>query len=93
MTPLAHIFRAMIKTYQWTISPILGSSCRFHPTCSTYGLEAIKSHGAIHGGFLAVKRISKCHPWHEGGIDPVPEINHGGAKITEITDSNKTTQA
>ncbi len=83
MTPLAHIFRGFIKVYQWTISPIMGSSCRFYPTCSQYSLEAIKTHGGIRGGALAVKRISKCHPWHDGGIDPVPEINHGGAKLNE----------
>ena len=83
MTPLAHTFRGLVKVYQWTISPILGSSCRFHPTCSVYALGAIENHGAIRGGLLAVKRISKCHPWHDGGIDPVPEINHGDAKLNE----------
>jgi len=61
----------MIKLYQKFISPLLGSNCRFLPTCSQYSLEAIDKYGAIKGGFLSVKRISKCHPFHPGGYDPL----------------------
>jgi putative membrane protein insertion efficiency factor len=63
----------MIRFYQMCISPMLGPHCRFSPTCSQYALEAIRSYGAIKGSYLAIKRISKCHPFHTGGHDPVPE--------------------
>lgn len=67
------ILMSIIKFYQQAISPLTPPSCRFHPTCSHYGLEAIETHGALKGSWLAVRRISKCHPFHEGGYDPVPE--------------------
>ncbi|MDA1477722.1 membrane protein insertion efficiency factor YidD [Bacillus changyiensis] len=70
------LFLLIIRTYQKWISPILPPSCRFYPTCSNYGLEAIQKHGALKGGWLTVKRILKCHPFHPGGIDPVPEKKH-----------------
>lgn len=62
----------LIRLYQWTLSPLIGPACRFHPTCSQYALEAIRLHGAFRGGVLALKRLSRCHPWHPGGVDPVP---------------------
>lgn len=61
-----------IRVYQYLISPLLGPHCRFHPTCSHYAVEAIETHGAIRGGWLALRRLSRCHPWHPGGCDPVP---------------------
>ncbi|WP_438312096.1 membrane protein insertion efficiency factor YidD [Sporosarcina sp. FA9] len=67
------ILMMMIKIYQKTISPLTPPSCRFYPTCSHYGIEALETHGALKGSWLAVRRISKCHPFHEGGFDPVPE--------------------
>ena len=63
----------LIGAYRYLISPYLGSNCRFHPTCSCYAHEAVSRFGAWHGGWLALRRISRCHPWHEGGLDPVPE--------------------
>ena len=63
----------LIKFYKYFISPLLGSRCRFYPTCSSYSLEAIQIHGAFKGSFLSLKRLLKCHPFHEGGIDPVPD--------------------
>ena len=63
-----------IRAYQLFLSPILGSSCRFEPTCSSYSHEAITKHGAFKGSWLAIKRISKCHPWGKDGYDPVPEV-------------------
>jgi putative membrane protein insertion efficiency factor len=66
------IFLLIIKIYQYLISPLLGSSCRFTPTCSQYGVEAIKKHGAFKGGWLTLKRIGRCHPWGKHGHDPVP---------------------
>jgi len=62
-----------IRGYQLIIRPWLGQSCRFHPSCSEYALIAIKTHGAFYGFILSVKRIFRCHPWHPGGFDPVPE--------------------
>ena len=67
------ILMSIIKIYQKAISPLMPPSCRFHPTCSSYGLEAIETHGALKGSWLSIRRISKCHPFHEGGFDPVPE--------------------
>ncbi|MBU3020213.1 membrane protein insertion efficiency factor YidD [Aestuariibacter sp. A3R04] len=63
----------LVKCYQWFISPILGQRCRFHPTCSYYTIQALKTHGLLIGGWLSIKRILKCHPFNPGGIDPVPE--------------------
>ena len=63
----------LIIIYRYTLSPMIGNQCRYHPTCSYYAEEAIKKYGAIRGSFLAAKRILRCHPWHEGGFDPVPE--------------------
>jgi len=65
----------IIKIYQKAISPLLPPSCRFYPSCSNYAAEAIQSHGALCGTWLAIKRISKCQPFHKGGLDPVPPIN------------------
>ena len=72
---LSTILVALIRCYQWTISPLLGNRCRFYPSCSSYALEAIQKHGALRGSVLAVKRVSKCHPLHDGGVDLVPEPN------------------
>lgn len=63
----------LLRAYQLGISPFLGQNCRFYPTCSTYAVEAINEHGAVKGSFLAAKRLCKCHPWHPGGLDPVPK--------------------
>jgi uncharacterized protein len=65
-------FIALIKLYQWIISPWLGARCRFTPTCSHYAAEALKKHGLFKGLWLSVKRISRCHPWGGQGYDPVP---------------------
>ena len=67
------ILKILIRAYQLGLSPLLGPSCRFYPSCSHYALEAIDSHGALRGTWLTIKRISRCHPFHEGGFDPVPE--------------------
>lgn len=62
----------LLRAYQYAVSPLLGRSCRFFPTCSDYGIEAIGRYGAIKGSYLAVRRVLRCHPWHPGGYDPVP---------------------
>ena len=61
-----------VKAYRWLISPLIGPSCRFYPSCSAYALDALEQHGALRGGWLAVRRLGRCHPWNEGGYDPVP---------------------
>lgn len=63
----------IFRFYQKFISPMTPPSCRFYPTCSHYGVEAVEKHGAIKGTYLALSRILRCHPFHEGGYDPVPE--------------------
>jgi uncharacterized protein len=63
---------AFVRAYQLMLSPILGGSCRYYPTCSHYAIEALERHGARRGGWLAVRRILRCHPFRPGGFDPVP---------------------
>jgi len=70
---MKYILLGLIKFYKYAISPYLPSSCRYNPTCSTYAYEAVKKHGALRGSIMAVKRILRCHPFHAGGYDPVPE--------------------
>ena len=69
---LRMVFKGVIRTYQILLSPVLGNNCRFHPNCSAYAVEAINQHGAMGGAGLAAKRLTRCHPWHPGGFDPVP---------------------
>ena len=66
------IATSLIRLYQWTLSPLIGPTCRFYPSCSHYALEAIERFGVAKGGWLALRRIARCHPWNPGGIDPVP---------------------
>ncbi|UTH01894.1 membrane protein insertion efficiency factor YidD [Macrococcoides canis] len=73
---MKQLLLGLIKFYRKYISPMTPPACRFHPTCSQYGLEAIETHGAMKGGYLTVKRILKCHPFHPGGFDPVPPKKH-----------------
>jgi len=65
-------FILLVRVYQLLISPLTPASCRFTPTCSTYSIEALQKYGPIKGGWLAIKRISSCHPWGKSGYDPVP---------------------
>jgi uncharacterized protein len=70
---LKKMFIALIRFYQIVISPLKPPTCRFYPTCSHYCLEAVQRFGALKGGWLTIKRILKCHPFHPGGVDPVPD--------------------
>lgn len=67
---------AILRVYQYLISPMMGQHCRFHPSCSCYAIEAIALHGPIRGTSLAIRRLARCHPWHPGGFDPVPHKKH-----------------
>ena len=74
---MRYVLKYLIRGYQLAISPLLGPRCRFYPSCSHYAFEAIEIHGAVRGTWLAIKRIGRCHPWHEGGFDPVHGcLNH-----------------
>lgn len=79
---MRQLLQLLIKIYQICLSPFLGQHCRFYPSCSHYAHDAVQSHGAVRGSWLAIKRLCKCHPWHEGGIDHVPEL-------VEVKKSNK----
>jgi len=69
---LGKFFIILIRFYQGAISPYLAPSCRFTPSCSAYGIEAIRKYGPFHGGWLTLKRVARCHPWGGKGYDPVP---------------------
>ena len=74
----AFVAKAMvmaIRCYQLTLSVLIGRQCRFYPSCSHYAAEAIREHGPWRGAWMALRRIGRCHPWHEGGFDPVPGAN------------------
>ena len=73
---IRRFFILLIKGYSYLISPFMGNNCRYTPTGSAYTQEAVEKHGVIKGLWLGVKRISRCHPWHEGGYDPVPDKKH-----------------
>jgi putative membrane protein insertion efficiency factor len=70
---MKYVLMALIRVYQLTISPLLGPVCRFYPSCSRYGYEAIARHGALYGSYLTARRLLRCHPWNPGGVDLVPE--------------------
>jgi putative membrane protein insertion efficiency factor len=86
MNPCQWILVGLVRGYQWTLSPLKsallgpGARCRFTPRCSQYALEAVKEHGALVGGWLAIRRLARCHPWGECGDDPVPPVR--AAKTT-----------
>ena len=74
---LAWPFILLVRFYRYAISPLLGANCRYQPTCSAYAEEALRCHGVLRGGWLALKRISRCNPWGGSGYDPVPESDDG----------------
>jgi uncharacterized protein len=85
-----------IRGYQRVISPWTAPSCRYYPSCSQYAVEAIRTHGVLHGGWLAVRRLGRCHPWTAGGVDHVPPRASAGAAgavslpLTQLADGSLT---
>ena len=83
MSVLARVLTAMVVAYRRYVSPVLPARCRFYPSCSAYSLEALQKHGAIRGTGLTIWRLLRCHPFHPGGFDPVPDpIRHRPADVT-----------
>jgi uncharacterized protein len=72
VSPLVRCLALPVRGYRFFLSPWLGSACRFEPTCSLYALQALERHGAARGSYLAAHRVLRCHPWCDGGLDPVP---------------------
>lgn len=83
---MKYLLIGIVRLYQLMVSPYLPSSCRYHPTCSRYAIEALRMHGALKGGWLSLKRIARCHPWGESGYDPVPGHQN---KQSEFLNSEK----
>jgi putative membrane protein insertion efficiency factor len=83
---MRHLAALLIRIYQWTVSPLLGPRCRFYPSCSQYALEAVQRFGVLKGGWLAVVRVGRCHPWQLGGFDPVPEAPRSLVKTSHTHD-------
>jgi putative membrane protein insertion efficiency factor len=69
---MKRLLLVLVKVYQWIFRPLLPPTCRFHPSCSDYSIEAISKYGALKGFWLTIRRIARCNPWHPGGYDPVP---------------------
>jgi putative membrane protein insertion efficiency factor len=69
---MSRLLIGLIKTYQYLLSPLLGSNCRFSPSCSQYACQALHKYGALRGCWLTTRRLLRCHPWHAGGHDPLP---------------------
>jgi putative membrane protein insertion efficiency factor len=72
---LAFLLSVPVLLYRATLRRVLPQVCRFHPSCSTYALEALEMHGPFHGAVLAIRRVLRCHPFHPGGLDPVPPLS------------------
>lgn len=79
---MKYVLLALIRLWQWTFSRVLPPTCRFYPSCSQYGYEVISRYGVLRGGWLSIRRIARCHPFHPGGYDPVPDLYPSEEKIT-----------
>lgn len=81
--PVASLLILLVRAYRRFLSPLLGQQCRFQPSCSAYGLEALQVHGALRGTWLTARRIARCHPFHPGGYDPVPPKKPSKGRFSE----------
>ena len=78
-TIVAHVLLFLVRGYQYFLSPFFGLQCRFTPSCSHYAVDALTKHGALKGSYLTLRRLLRCHPWHPGGYDAVPDPNNNGS--------------
>lgn len=90
---MKHLMIAFIRIWRAVISPLYGNVCKYHPSCSAYGLRAVQTHGAIHGGWLTIHRIVRCNPWSLGGYDPVPGTPEAAESAAECTPPDSTEPA
>jgi putative membrane protein insertion efficiency factor len=72
VSPLTALLLLLVRAYRWLVSPLLPPACRFYPSCSAYAAAALERHGALKGSVLSARRLLRCHPFHAGGVDPVP---------------------
>ena len=79
---MKYVLIGLLKAYRTLISPLYGQVCRYHPSCSAYALDAVREHGSLRGTWLAVRRLTRCHPWAAGGYDPVPPRVRAGSPST-----------
>lgn len=90
-TVLVWPLQGLIRLYQWTISPMLGPRCRFYPSCSDYAIQSLARFGPLGGVYLSLRRLIRCHPWNDGGVDEVPDTLFGGGRwprsLRERTDA------
>lgn len=77
---------ALVRAYRYLLSPWIGQHCRFHPSCSVYAIQALEQHGAARGSWLTLQRLSRCHPFHPGGEDPVPPAVHPAPHPHKVVD-------
>jgi putative membrane protein insertion efficiency factor len=85
-----HLLIGLLRLYRLCISPLYGQVCRFHPSCSAYALEAVTAHGSVVGSWLAARRLLRCHPWSDGGYDPVPNTGKGSTEVPSAAPSDQT---
>lgn len=90
LSAIAWVLVELLRGYQRFVSPLLGPRCRFYPSCSAYALEAVRLHGALRGSWLAVRRLSRCHPFHPGGLDPVPGSDRPGQDANGVAGRDQT---
>ena len=85
---MQRLLMGLVRAYRLLLSPWLGSACRFEPTCSVYSLQALEQHGAAMGSYLTVRRLARCHPWCDGGLDPVPTHPRWFSRLVAPADSS-----
>lgn len=83
--PITALLDGVIALYQWVLSPYLGVNCRYQPSCSAYAREALANHGLVRGGWLALRRLFRCHPWGGHGYDPVPDPSSASRPLKQAT--------